>query len=147
MTTFPKIDISFAPQWWRANYGMDFGAEFWADPVERTERDMRQRRLLFERFGDVGLGEEHPRPHPSIEAYGHRFMAALWGCAIKYQADQAPAAEVLPDPYERMVRAEVPDFDSSPIIQRAYAEAKLLTERYGWCDGAVNVGGPLNNAV
>jgi hypothetical protein len=29
--------------------------------------------LLFERFGDVGLGEHDPKPQPVAgEAYGHR---------------------------------------------------------------------------
>jgi len=142
-----KIDISFAPAWWLAHYGMDSGAALWADPIARTERDCQQRRLLFERFGDVGLGEEHPKPHPSIEAYGHRFMAALWGCAIKYQPDQAPAAEVLPDAHKRMQNIQSPDLQASPIVQRAFEEAQLLKQRYGWCDGSINVGGPLNNAV
>ena len=143
----PTLDISFAPAWWYHHYGMTFGERDWLDPIARTERDREQRRLLFERFGDVGLGERDPQPRPNIEAYGHRFMAAVWGCDIVYQKDQAPSAMVLPRASERMRDLRAPDFDDSPIIQRAWAEAGLLSQRYGHCDGSVNLGGPLNNAV
>jgi hypothetical protein len=74
-------------------------------------------------------------------------MAALWGCEIRYLADQAPAAVALPEAEERMRRLEVPDLEGSPVIARALGEARLLEERYGRCDGWINAGGPLNNAV
>lgn len=143
----PTTNVTFGPQWWRRHYAMDFGEPFWRDPVARTERDVRQRRLLFERFGDVGLGERDPGPRPNIEAYGHRFMAAFWGCPIIYLPDQAPSARVLPDARARMERLEVPDLGASPVVQHAIAEARLLRERYGSCSGDFNSGGPLNNAV
>jgi len=141
------MEFTFSPAWWHANYGMDFGEDFWRDPVARTERDMRQRRLLFERFGDVRMGEEHPRPRPNIEAYGHRFMAAFWGCNIVFLPDQSPGAEVLPDARVRMENLEVPDPGASPVAKRALGEAHLLRKRYGSCYGGFNTGGPLNNAV
>ncbi len=68
----PKMDFTFSPAWWRANYGINFDENFW-----------------FERYGDVGLGEENPRPRPGIEFCGHRMMAAFWGCAIVFMPDQA----------------------------------------------------------
>jgi hypothetical protein len=126
---------------------MGFGEEVWRDPLRRIERDCDLRRLLYERFGDVGLGERDPEPRPTIEAYGHRFMAALWGCEIRYLPNQAPAAVALPDAAERMAHLSVSDLDASPVIGRAFAEAGLLEARYGSCDGAINLGGPLNNAV
>jgi hypothetical protein len=33
------------------------------------------------------------------------------------------------------------------VVRRAFAEAEVLRERYGSCDGSINLGGPLNNAV
>jgi len=70
---FPAINFSFAPAWWYHHYGMEFSKSYWQDPIARTERNCDQRRLLFERFGDVGLGEHDPKPQPVAgEAYGHR---------------------------------------------------------------------------
>ena len=141
------MEITFAAEWWHTHYGMDFGRDAWLDPIARAERAQRQARLLFEGFDALGLGEETPEPKPNLTAYGDRFMAALWGCSIEYRSDQAPAAMVLPDAGKRMRNLKQPVLDDSPIVQRAFADAEILKERYGHCDGAINFGGPLNNAV
>ena len=146
--TCPPIQITFAPAWWRACYGMTFTESLLRDPIARTELDREQRRLLYERFGDVGLGERDPQPHPAADgAYGHRFMAALWGCEICYLPDQAPAAIALPDAADRLAALQLSDFERSPVARQCLAEAETLGQRYGVCDGAINQGGPLNNAV
>jgi hypothetical protein len=133
---FPAINIYFSEAWWHAYYGPG---------VSAADRP----RLLFERFGDVGLGEENPAPSAPFVGgeYGDRFMAAFWGCEIVHQPGHAPAALVLPDARRRMASLEVPDVRTSPIAQRALDDAVALRERHGSCAAAVNYGGPLNNAV
>jgi hypothetical protein len=74
-------------------------------------------------------------------------MSAFWGCRIVYQNDHAPAAIPLPDSRRRMEHLEVPDMDSSPVIQKARQTAREMKERHGECRADVNMGGPLNNAV
>jgi len=87
-----------------------------ADPVARTERDREQRRLLFERFGELGLGERDPLPRPVAgESYGHRFMSALWGCDVEFIPTEYPAAVVLADSAARLKDLALPDFDISPV--------------------------------
>ncbi len=132
---FPAIHIEFSEAWWWARYG------------NTTGRD--RRRLLFDRFGDVGLGDENPKPPTPVVGteYGHRFMSAFWGCQIVYQHDHAPSAIPLADPRRRMQDIEVPDMDSSPVIQKALETAREMKERHGECRAEVNLGGPLNNAV
>ena len=145
---FPAIVLNFGPAWWFAHYGMKFDQEFWQDPVARTERWREQKRLLYERFGELGLGEKDPRPHPIAgEAYGHRFMSAFWGCEIQYVPDQYPSALVLADPYERMKNLTVPSLAESPAVQRLQSEVRTLRQHYGSCETAINFGGPINNAV
>lgn len=131
----PLVNVDFSESWWWAKYG------------DMAGRD--RRRLLFERFGDVGLGEDNPKPLPPLVGYeyGHRFMSAFWGCKVVYQRDHAPAAIPLPDARRRMENIEVPDIDSSPVIQRAMQSARELKEQYGACKAEVMWGGPLNNAV
>jgi len=127
---------------------MAFTAEAWQDPIAAIELDLRQRRLLFEQFGDLGLGEADPQPRPTAGGeYGHRFMAAFWGCQVVYPPDGAPCEVSLPDARQRMENLEIPDIDSSPVVQLALRNAALLKERYGQPDSAINFGGPLNNAV
>ena len=147
-TNAPPIQVTFAPAWWRANYGMTFTENILRDPIARTEMEREQRRLLYERFGEVGLGERDPQPLPCVDgAYGHRFMAALWGCDITYSPDQAPAAIALEAPDERMVRLQLPDLALSAYARKFNEDALALTRRYGHCDRSINIGGPLNNAV
>jgi len=147
MAQLPAVSITFSPAWWYARYGITFGEEVWSDPIARTELDRAMRRLLHERFGDVGLGEHDPAPHPNVEAYGHRFVAAFWGCEIRYFRDQPPAAVVLPEAAERLAHCQAPPVDASPVVLKALSDARRLQERYGSCEGAINWGGPLNNAV
>jgi hypothetical protein len=148
MNFFPTISISFAPAWWHYYYGMDYKREFWQDPIARTERWREQQRLLFDRFGDINLGERDPKPKPIAgEAYGHRFMSALWGCEISYIEDQYPSAVVLPDAAVQMQSIEIPDILGSPPVQQLHTEVDLLNERYGSCQVVINFGGPINNAV
>jgi len=145
---FPKILLSFAPTWWHHYYGMEYSSDYWHDPIARTERWRDQRRLLFDRFGDVGLGEKDPKPQPVAgDAYGHRFMSAFWGCEVQYVPDQFPSAIPLPDAHVRMVDIEVPYVEDSLVVRQLYDEARILQEHYGQFEAVINFGGPLNNAV
>jgi hypothetical protein len=132
----PPLAISFAPAWWVAHYG-------------RLPDGQTKARLLYERFGDLGLGQADPAPpEPCVGGdYGDRFMSAFWGCEIAYRDGQFPAAIPLPDPRQRMEGLRLPDLDTSPVAQRAFADAAALRAEHGRCSAAVNYGGPLNNAV
>ncbi|HET6485129.1 MAG TPA: uroporphyrinogen decarboxylase family protein [Spirochaetia bacterium] len=146
---FPRLDFTFAPAWWHARFGMDFSdRRVWMDPIAYVERDREQRRLLHETFGDVDLGEADPKPRPRAgDEYGHRWMSAFWGCEVVYLVDQAPHATPFPDAWERLAALRIPDVATSPVAQHTLANARVLTERYGRCECAINYGGPLNNAV
>jgi hypothetical protein len=143
----PVCNIDFSPKWYHDRFGLEFTERFWLDPIARTELNRSMRRVLRETFADVGLGEADPKPMPSIEAYGHRFMSAYWGCQIHYQPDQAPAAIALDDPAQRIESLQLPTIDPSPVVERAMKDAHLLADRYGGCEGSFNEGSPLNNAV
>ena len=146
--SFPDIVLTFGPAWWHQYYGMIYDRTFWQNPIARTERWRRQGRLLYERFGDVGLGEADPQPHPVAgDAYGHRFMSAFWGCEIQYVVDQFPSAIVLPHALERMRTQQVPILADSPAAEQLRSETRLLRQEYGQCEATINFGGPLNNAV
>jgi hypothetical protein len=146
---FPAMDITFSPTWWSRTYGMGFGRkEDWQDPLRSTEREREQRRLLYERFGDVGLGEADPKPDPVAGfEYGHRFMSAFWGCEVAYFPDQWPHAVALPDAGRRMETLGVPDLETSQPAKLLLGNAGILEARYGRCRALINYGAPLNNAV
>jgi hypothetical protein len=145
---FPSINITFSPSWWHHNYGIDFSEPLWKDVVRSAESACERSRLLYERFGDVGLGEADPQPQPQAAyTYGDRFMAAFWGCNIRYLPDQPPAAIVLEDPHQHMETISLPDIESSPVVEKAFADAARLRQAFGKVQSGINFGGPLNNAV
>ena len=49
-------DIIFHPNWWHKNYGLTFDRDFFYDPTRRVNQEQQMRQLLYERFGDLGLG-------------------------------------------------------------------------------------------
>ncbi len=133
---FPHIAVSFAPAWWLAHYS-------------RVPEGVEKSRLLYDRFGDVGLGDPSPAPlEPCVGGeYGDRFMSAFWGCEIAYREGQFPAAIPVVDAREQMETLCLPDLATSGVAQRALGDAAALRALHGRCSAAVNYGGPLNNAV
>jgi hypothetical protein len=146
---FPIIEITFGPAWWYHHYGMDFASpETWQDPIRFTERKLEQRRLLFERFGDVGLGEAEPKPDPVVGGeFGHRFMSAFWGCEVAYTQAQWPHTLALEKADQLLHELVIPDVETSPAAQLILKNAHLLEDHYGHVRSEINFGGPLNNAV
>jgi hypothetical protein len=144
----PPVAVTFSPSWFHRHYGVDYREQTWANPVQRAERSRETARLLFDRFGDVGMGDQNPEPNPSVsDAYGNYFMPALFGCQIVYPPDQAPGNIQLGASIEEMRRLSVPDFGTAPVIRRVFSEAALLRAYYGSCHGGLSTGSPINVAM
>ena len=50
------LGVGFYPDWWFANYGISFGREYYYSPEYRVDAQAKMQKALYERFGDVGLG-------------------------------------------------------------------------------------------
>jgi len=53
--------FSFMPSWWWSNYGISHGERTFSDPEYRAETQREMNRIIFDRFGDMGLGEADPQ--------------------------------------------------------------------------------------
>jgi hypothetical protein len=114
----------------------------------RTEQDREARRVLYERFGQAGIGGKDPPPHPHLEVCGHRFLPALFGCQIIFQDDQAPSYHHLLIKSAAEIAALIrPDLKSNRWAQEFRRQGAILLEKYGWTDASINFGGPLNGTV
>ena len=139
---------TFSEAWFHLNYGMTFGEKYCSDPIFRTEQDREARRLLYDRFGKAGIGNDDPQPHPHLEVCGHRFLPALFGCEIVFQDDQAPSYHHLPVTSAAEVAAiPRPDLESNRWAREFRRQGAILLSKYGFTDAAINYGGPLNGAV
>jgi hypothetical protein len=154
MTLRPRrllpVEVVFHPHWWYCNYGLTFGEEFFFDPDVRVEGERQMRRLLYERFGDLGLGEKDPLPRPvigQVHLAAGFLPSAILGCEVLFAEDAPPA--ILPrNLTDDEVRAlQVPDILDTPIMQRLVAMMDRLQERFGYLEGDVNWGGVQNVAL
>ena len=60
------IELVFNPNWWYHAADISFDKPFYFDADTRIKNDVTMRRVLYERFGDIGLGEADPQPRPII---------------------------------------------------------------------------------
>ena len=59
---FIPIELVFNPNWWYQTVGISFEESFYFDPATRITNDVRMRRVLYERFGEIGLGKQILNP-------------------------------------------------------------------------------------
>ena len=136
---------TFAENWFHHRYGFTYGEKYYSDPIFRTEQDRAGQRILAERFGSLGLGSEDPAPRPDLDVCGHRFAPALLGCEIVFQEGEAPAARGLHfDSPDDLAALPKPELETNRWAQEFKRQGKLLLDRYGRVDAAINFGGPLN---
>jgi len=139
---------TFSEAWFHTHFGMTFGEKYCSDPIFRTDQDREARRVLYERFGHAGIGTKDPAPYPHLEVCGHRFLPALFGCEIVFQDDQAPSYHHLPVGSAGEINViPRPDLATNRWAQEFRRQGKILLEKYGFTDAAINFGGPLNGAV
>ena len=60
------VDIVLHPSWWNKNVGISFDESFFYDPIRRVKDERLMEQVLYERFGDLGLGEDHLKDLPQI---------------------------------------------------------------------------------
>ena len=139
---------TFSEAWFNTHYAFTFGKKYCSDPLYRTEQDREARRLLFDHFGQAGIGEKDPQPRPHLEVCGHRFLPGLFGCEMIFQDDQAPSCHHLPVTCaEDLAAIPKPDLESNPWAQEFRRQGAILLDRYGSVDAAINYGGPINGAT
>jgi hypothetical protein len=141
------IDVVFHPAWWNKNYGLVFDRDFFYEPERRVSQEQRMRQLLFERFGDLGLGQasapRRPIIGPILMGSGYIIQEIL-GCEITYLEDGNP--RVVP---RKMSQAEawelqVPEnIELAPAMRPLVALMDALEAEFGYLQGDV----PLHSLI
>ncbi len=145
-----KYDITFHPSWWNENLGIRFTEEFFNDPVYRIDTDLKMRRLLFEKFGEWGIGEEHPEPRPllgsDLIASGYLYSKLL-GCDVRFSEDAPPEVVCAALSEEDALNFKAPSLSDSPDWQAVEEQIAWLQKEYGAVRSAINLQGILNLAL
>lgn len=145
-----KYDITFHPSWWYKNAGICFTQEFFDEPEYRMDCDVKMRKVLYECFGEYGIGEKNPQKRPLL---GSDLLAAgylyseLFGCEIIYEKENSPQVICQNLDEEEIEEVQVPDLSKSPVWQRTATQLEYLKTHYGNVETYVNLMGIQNIAM
>ena len=137
----------FHPDWWHKNLGISFDESFFYDPRRRVEDEQKMEQLLYDRFGDLGLGEDHDKQLPQIGAVhlaSGYLLSEMLGCRVEYYEDAPPQVLCA---HKESLDFEVEDAFRSPAFQRLVKLVEELKAKHGYVVGDINWGGVLNIAI
>lgn len=140
------LGVGFYPDWWLKNYGIAFDKTYYDDPDYRVDVQAGMQKALYERFGDVGLGNPAPPPRPLI-TYGMVMLPAVFGCEIIFKEDALPWAMPLNLSKETCDRLVKPDLTRTSPMKDILAQITHLKSKYGRVTGDINVTGVQNLAL
>ncbi len=147
--TEPKhipLGVGFYPDWFHSHYGISFDQKYYFDPETRIAARLEMDKRLNERFGDVGLGDPHPKPKPLI-TFGMVMLPAVFGCDIVFKDDALPWAMPLNLSENEIMRLEVPDLLNRPPMTDMIRQIDYFREKYGRVVGDINTTGVQNLAL
>ncbi|MEZ4770477.1 MAG: hypothetical protein R2844_18870 [Caldilineales bacterium] len=143
------IELVFNPNWWHRTAGISFDEAFYLDPATRIRDDVTMRRVLWQRYGDLGMGEADPQPRPvigSLHVAGGFVIPALLGSQIRFAPDAAP--QPLPERISATAidAFELPEWRTLWPMSELLAQTDELEAEYGYVIGDINTDGVLNAA-
>lgn len=141
-----KLSISFLPSWYYHNYGMDFGERYVFDPEYRIRLDVERERLLYERFGDLGLGEDSPKPKPDLWCVNGT-IPALFGASLFFQKDKFPWDVPANLSEEACASLRVPDIENTFPTREFIRQTEYFMKYYNAPATLPACQGVLNNAL
>jgi uroporphyrinogen-III decarboxylase len=143
------VELVFNPNWWHQTAGVCFDRSFYLDPQARIRNDVLMRRVLYQRYGELGLGEPDPQPRPvigSLQVAGGFVIPALLGAEIRFAPDAAPQPLPVHLMPEQIDRLEKPDFRQTWPMVELIAQMDALESECGYLVGDLNTDGLLNAA-
>jgi uroporphyrinogen-III decarboxylase len=146
---FLPVELVFNPNWWHRTTGISFDRSFYMDANTRIQNDIIMRRVLHERFGNIGLGEPDPQSRPiigSMHVAGGFVIPALLGSEIIFEPDAAPQPKPIDLTLEQIESLKKPDFRNLWPMKQLIADMDTLQAQYGYLVGDINTDGLLNAA-
>jgi len=147
---FFPVEVVFHPDWWNKRFGMDFGWDYFFDPVVRVKVEQRMGRILYEKFGQFGYGDKEPKEEPVIGAVhlaAGFLVSAICGCDVKYYPDASPQVICRNMAIEEFAEASQPEPGESKEFKALVKLIETLKEKYGYVKGDINWSGVQNLAL
>jgi hypothetical protein len=141
------VDIVLSPSWWHKHEGITFDEDFFYHPLKRVEVERKMEKVLYDRWGQYGLGVDHDKDLPQIGAVhlaAGFLLSEMLGCKVRYNANTAP--QVMPADDNSLDLDPEAAFQSE-AYQRFSGLRDGLRKKYGYLVGDVNWSGLLNLAL
>lgn len=141
------VDIVLAPEWWNKNEKITFDRDFFFHPLKRVEEEQHMEKILYERWGKYGMGQNKNEAHPEIGAVhlaAGFLLSEMMGCRVNYSEVHPP--QVLPA-HQELRSIDIDKVFSSAPFQRIKDLTDSLKKKYGYLTGDINWGGILNIAM
>jgi uroporphyrinogen-III decarboxylase len=146
---FLPVELVFNPHWWYRTAGITFDEPFYLDAETRIQNDVTMRRVLHDRYGDLGLGQVNPQPRPvigSLHVAGGFVIPALLGADIVFAPDAAPQPKPIDLSTAQIESLEKPHWRESWPMKQLIADMDALEAEHSYLVGDVNTDGLLNAA-
>ena len=141
------VEVVFHPSWWFKHTGITFDEDFFFHPLRRVEAERKMEQVLYERFGQHGLGENRDKDIPVVGAVHNAagyLLSGMLGCKLKFHEDAPP--EVIAVNQEKLI-ADTKSAFKSKYFKMFNKLCDELKTKYGYLIGDVNWSGVLNTAL
>jgi uroporphyrinogen-III decarboxylase len=140
------LGVGFYPDWWFRGYGISFNKEYFFNSDYRAETQMKMQKLLYDRFGDVGMGNPEPAPKPLV-TFGMVMLPAIFGCEIVFEDGALPWAMPVNLSKEECDNLVKPDLPNVYPMKEVLAQIDHMKSKYGHVVGDINTTGVQNLAL
>jgi hypothetical protein len=141
------VDIVLAPEWWHRHAGICFDRDFFFHPARRVEDEQKMEEVLYEKWGQFGLGTDREPARPEVGAVhlaAGYLISQMLGCQVRYSENHPP--QVVPQGIDKLTIEPDRAFES-PAFRDFQKLTEALKSRYGRVCGDVNWSGILNVAL
>lgn len=148
-----ELNIGFAPSWFYENYGIAHGEKYCKDIEYRIAINMEKSRILYDRFGFLGLGSKDPKPEYSAGIYVGFIHSQLFGAKEKYRDDMDMHIEPMNLDEDACWKLKpIENIAEAPVVKDVLMnQVKYLESKYNWkwtsSGDWHSIGGVLNVAL
>ncbi|GEM_PF-4591458 len=126
-----KHAVSFMANWWHKNCGISFDEDYYFNADRRYEIERKMEGFLYERFGDIGLGNKEGNITLGMDFA----LPAALGCKVKFYSDMHPWIEPLNLNEKEIDALVVPDFGTVYPSKNIVEQVKRIEEKFGTSPG------------